>query len=319
MTMQSRAVVAQGSASKVPLSLIFSDPVKLRPVDDSRLREIMASFLSKGQQQPIKVRPNGRGTYVVVFGEHRLEAARRLGWKEISAVVQQMDEHEGLELKVTENAHRNGFVDPWEEGRVFVRLLSERYGNDLNALSDSLGKGTQYLRDRVQVYYGLDPSLRQYLGRQLTVANAISLAKIFPAEKQLEIAKAIVKTRTGGPSGFGGGGVRGAGGKFVGRRRVRMIHSCTCGCGDIHEDKRGSSGVAVDPNEDGIGVPLVLGRLRREAKSCHIEGEEGSSLCGVELPERWTAELPEHFDTRSIRLDNMTVCDECARKWRRGR
>lgn len=311
-------VLARGS-KLVPIDSVFSDAIKTRPLDEDRIVELMASFASKGQQQPIKVRPNSNGSHVVVFGEHRLEAAKRLGWKEISAVVEDIDEHEALELKITENAHRNGFVDPWEEGRIFVRLLSEKYGNNLNALSDALGKKSQYIKDRIGVYYNLDATLRRFVGHQLTVANAISLARIYPVEKQVAMAMVIVKTRTSGASGFGSGAGRGASGRFIGRTRVRPFHQCTCGCGDIHEDKRGSSSLVVDPNEEGVGVKVVLGRLGPAAKESHLEdpSSDQTSYCGLALPERWQAELPEHFDTRAIRVDGMYVCDSCARRWRK--
>ena len=273
----------------------------------------MASFASKGQQQAIKVHPSGPYSFKVTFGEHRLEAARRLGWKEIRGVIQPTGEHETLELKVTENAHRNGFVDPWEEGRIFVRLLSEKYHNDVGAISESLGKPTSYVKDRVQVFYALDPSLRPYVGHQLSVANTISLARIFPPEKQLQLAQVVIKTRTSGASGFG----RGEGGRFVGRTRVKVIHECTCGCGDIHEHRKLS--LEVDPSEEGVGVQVVMGKFRDGDAECHFESSknEGYSYCGTLMKSRWKAELPEHFDTRLVRVNGATICDVCSRAWRK--
>lgn len=98
-------------------------------------------------------------------------------------MLERISELDSLELKVTENAHRNHSIEPWEEGSVFTRLLKEKYGGNLNALSESLGKSTTYIKDRTRVFHCLHPSLRRYVGKQLTVGNAISLAKTVNPER----------------------------------------------------------------------------------------------------------------------------------------
>jgi ParB/RepB/Spo0J family partition protein len=226
---------------------ILSDAIHLRPVDEAAVADLMLSLKSKGQQQPIKVRPKthnmnvpeGTYYYVVIFGEHRLEACKRLeasgasikGLRpgQIRALVQDVDENEALELKVTENAHRNSYVDPWEEGRIFNKLLREKYDNNLNALSESIGKATSYIKDRLQVFYNLHPSLRHYLGNELNIGNAIALSKTPNPEPQISLANAIIRTRK---DLFGGGG-----GGLTGRQIVRV--KCVCPvCGKEHVDRR---------------------------------------------------------------------------------
>ncbi|MFY9837831.1 MAG: ParB N-terminal domain-containing protein [Xanthobacteraceae bacterium] len=56
-------------------------PVKRRAtLDQTRVDEIAASMLDKGQQAPILVRADG-ARFVLVEGLHRLEAAKALGEK----------------------------------------------------------------------------------------------------------------------------------------------------------------------------------------------------------------------------------------------
>lgn len=305
-----------GVETQIPLERIHHDDTMTRPIDEEKVKQLMDSFRSKGQQQAIKVHPIGEYSFKVTFGEHRTEAARRLDWKDIRGVIQATDQHETLELKVTENAHRNGFVDPWEEGGIFVKLLSEKYYNNLNALSESIGKPTPYINDRVQVFHNLEPSLRQYVGNKLTVANTISLAKISPREKQLDLAQVIISTRTSGSSGFGMGASRGAGGKFVsGNTRVTTYHQCTCGCGNVHRDIRYE--LRVDPSEQTIGVKTLIGTVGRQP-DFHVEREEspGFSYCGYKLSAMYVVDLPPHIDTRLFRIDGSGLCEVCIRKWR---
>ena len=230
----------------LPADRILGDSIKLRPVDEVVVGELMASFRSKGQQQPIKVRPNEHSPnresyyYVVVFGEHRLEACKRLAKAgqsikglrpgEIRATVDDVDEDEALKLKVTENAHRYHYVDPWEEGRIFAKLVNGKYDNNLDALAEAIGKSNVYIKERMQVFHNLHPSLRQYLGKELNVGNAIALSRSPQPEPQISLAKAIIRSRQ---DFFGGGG----GGGLMGRKVVAV--RCVCPvCGKEHLDKR---------------------------------------------------------------------------------
>jgi sulfiredoxin len=58
-------------------------PVKRRAtLKQTRVDEIAASMLEKGQQMPILLRPDG-ARFVLVEGLHRLEAAKALGERTI--------------------------------------------------------------------------------------------------------------------------------------------------------------------------------------------------------------------------------------------
>ncbi len=298
---------------------ISSDETLLRPVNVDRVDELAASMASKGQQQAIKVRPRPgyRRLFVVVFGEHRLAAAKKLAESEkpikgfpvgkIRAIVADIDEHEALELKVVENAQRNHYVDPWEEGKAFVRLLSEKYSNNLNALAESIGKSTSYVRDRVQVYYFLHPSLRKYLSNGLTVGNAISLAKTPNPEPQIMLANSILRTRIRGIGTFGGGGL-------VGRRSVKL--PCTCAsCGDVHTMKKQPVSAEVDEVGGLPGVGVIMGSNRYN-DSIHVNDPEHAALgiCGAVLKETWTVKVPP--DASADELGDR-MCVTCLNGWKR--
>ena len=236
----------KSNAQLVPISTINSDPVKLRAVDQEHVEAIRQSFEKKGQQQPIRIRPTESGP-VVVFGEHRLAAARLLasagktikGLPEghISAIVEEIDEYEALELKITENAHRNPFVDVWEEGKVMKKLLMEKYHGNLDAMSDSIGKTNTYIKDRTRVYDCLDPRIRKYIGIRggLSAANVITLAKYDDKQVQYALAERIVANKDiQSKSAWVGGGY---GAPSPGAYKAKVELECICpvpGCGNIH-------------------------------------------------------------------------------------
>lgn len=50
---------------------------------DKRVKELMEDISRNGLKYPIDIHKLGHNKYEVIQGVHRLEALRRLGWKEI--------------------------------------------------------------------------------------------------------------------------------------------------------------------------------------------------------------------------------------------
>lgn len=64
---------------------------RLRGLSAPDVEQLADSMRELGLLQPITVQQADDG-YPLVAGRHRLEAARRLGWREIAAIVQDLDE-----------------------------------------------------------------------------------------------------------------------------------------------------------------------------------------------------------------------------------
>jgi ParB-like chromosome segregation protein Spo0J len=61
-----------------PVAKIYVPLERRKTRDQSKVDAIAASMLEKGQETPIKVRPDGE-RFVLIEGLHRLEAAKALG------------------------------------------------------------------------------------------------------------------------------------------------------------------------------------------------------------------------------------------------
>ena len=237
----------------LPVALVRSDPTKTREINQERVKELATSIKTKGLQQPIKVRPDG-SAWTVTFGEHRLEAFRMLGLDEIPAIIDDTSDLDSLELKLTENAHRNGFVNPHAEGAILDKLVHERYGGNLDAMCEALGKSNQWAKDRMNVFFNLDPSLVKFVGNKLTASNAITVSRLADKADQRQVAEKIIASRTTNlfqyrqvtgnrvPAAWEGRG----GGDPQGMGRRRIAATCVCpSCGTEHH--RGKSGsIEVD-------------------------------------------------------------------------
>jgi ParB family chromosome partitioning protein len=76
---------------------------RLRPLNAEKVAELAESIAQVGLLQPIGVRPDG----TLVYGYHRLEACKQLGWTEIPAVVVDGDDLRAELAEISENLIRN--------------------------------------------------------------------------------------------------------------------------------------------------------------------------------------------------------------------
>jgi ParB family chromosome partitioning protein len=76
---------------------------RLRPLNAEKVAELAESIAQVGLLQPIGVRPDG----TLVYGYHRLEACKQLGWTEIPAVVVDGDDRHAELAEISENLVRN--------------------------------------------------------------------------------------------------------------------------------------------------------------------------------------------------------------------
>jgi ParB family chromosome partitioning protein len=95
----------EGSPTSISIADIDIGP-RLRAIDEKQVRALAESMGSAiGLKTPITVRREGQ-RWKLVAGLHRLEAARRLGWHEIQAVIMVGSEREARLWEIAENLHR---------------------------------------------------------------------------------------------------------------------------------------------------------------------------------------------------------------------
>jgi ParB-like chromosome segregation protein Spo0J len=94
-----------GSPTSISLADIDVGP-RLRAIDEKQVQALAESMGSAiGLTTPITIRREGQ-RWKLVAGLHRLEAARRLGWHEIQAVIMVGSEREARLWEIAENLHR---------------------------------------------------------------------------------------------------------------------------------------------------------------------------------------------------------------------
>lgn len=98
----------------------------LVPLDNNPRRgdidAIAASYAEFGQVKPIVVKDNEDGTFTVIAGNHQVEAAKKLGWTEIAAVVLDADDDRAVAFALADN--RTMELGHSEQAQV-IDLLSQ--------------------------------------------------------------------------------------------------------------------------------------------------------------------------------------------------
>ena len=75
----------------------------MRQLDEDKVLELMSSYRESGQINPIRLDKE----LTLLAGHHRLEAARKLGWKTIDAKIFDTDDLHKRLIEISENLIRN--------------------------------------------------------------------------------------------------------------------------------------------------------------------------------------------------------------------
>lgn len=187
------ALIPKKTAAMLPrefahLSLNKVKPAKCQPrqeVSEKELRELTMSIKEKGFIQPIVVREVSGGSYEVVAGERRYQAAKSLGLKEIPTIIKELDDKEAFILAIIENLQRQD-LNPIEEAQAFKRLIEE-FEFSLEDIAKFVGKDKSTVVNTLRLLR-LPDKIKQALRKGVltrTQARTILGVETFQAQEKL--------------------------------------------------------------------------------------------------------------------------------------
>ncbi|MGK2935841.1 MAG: ParB/RepB/Spo0J family partition protein [Gemmatimonadaceae bacterium] len=136
----SREQSASDGLRRIAISDIQPNPLQPRKeFAPQELAELQQSLNAHGMLQPVTVRTSqaGRG-YELIAGERRFRAATALGWKEVPALVKDVDDSTLLALALIENLQRAD-LNPIEEAEGYKRLTVD-FGMTQAQVAELVGK-----------------------------------------------------------------------------------------------------------------------------------------------------------------------------------
>lgn len=115
--------------------------------DDEALNELAQSIENHGLIQPIVVRPNLDGTYMIIAGERRWRACRIANLSEVPVIIKETDDKTLMEIALIENLQREdlnaveealGYKALLEDFSLTQEEVAKRMGKSRSAVTNSL-------------------------------------------------------------------------------------------------------------------------------------------------------------------------------------
>lgn len=189
----SREPSATDGLRKIAISDIKPNPLQPRKkFPPQELAELQQSLNTHGMLQPVTVRTSqsGRG-YELIAGERRFRAATALGWKEIPALVKDVDDSTLLALALIENLQRAD-LDPIEEAEGYKRLTAD-FGMSQAQVAELVGKDRSTVANLLRLLE-LPQQVREMVqSGQLTTGHVRALLALKDDARILATARNIIE------------------------------------------------------------------------------------------------------------------------------
>lgn len=159
--------------------------------DEQALLELAESIRTLGVIQPITVKKEQGGKYMIISGERRWRASRIAGLATMPAYIREVDDQSLLEMAIVENIQRQDL------NAMEVALSLQRLVDECNLTQDSLGERIGKKRSTVANYMRLlklpveiQLAIREEL---ISMGHARALINVESKEAQLALLKKTVK------------------------------------------------------------------------------------------------------------------------------
>ena len=173
----------------LPVEEILPSPHQPRRIFDDRELDVLAkSIAQNGLLVPISVRKAGDG-YILIAGERRLMACRRLGQKYIPAMVEEMCDMDAAVLTLVENIHREG-LSYFEEAEG-IRALMEQEGINQARMCNLLSMAQSTVANKLRILRLSQPVREILLQYNLGERIARSLLVLEDEKTQLKACRHI--------------------------------------------------------------------------------------------------------------------------------
>jgi ParB family chromosome partitioning protein len=177
------AALGAGAAAQVPLAAIAHNPRQPRQTfKEDELAGLAASIRQHGIIQPLIVASAMGGTYTLIAGERRLQAARRAGLKTVPVVIRSASDQQLLELALIENVQRAD-LNPIEEAQAFQHLAKE-FGLSHEAIATRVAKSRVAVTNTLRLLEAA-PAVKQALvDGKITEGHARALLTLTSSRAQ---------------------------------------------------------------------------------------------------------------------------------------
>ncbi|WP_080871884.1 nucleoid occlusion protein [Oceanobacillus timonensis] len=158
---------------------------------EEKIKELAQTIHTHGMIQPIVVRKLDDDSFELIAGERRWRAVQHLGWKQVAAIIREMNDTETASVALIENLQREELT-VIEEAIAYNKLL-ELHDLTQEALAQRLGKNQSTIANKLRLLKLPQEVQDAVLDKLITERHARALIKVKEEEQQLQLLKEILE------------------------------------------------------------------------------------------------------------------------------
>jgi ParB family chromosome partitioning protein len=172
-----------GGVQQIAVEAIKPNPHQPRiHFKEDDLADLAASIREHGVIQPLIVTSGKDGTFVLIAGERRWQAAQRAGLKAVPVIVRQASSQEMLEVALIENVQRAD-LDAIEEAEAY-RQLVEEFGLSHEAVARRVGKNRVTITNTLRLLGAADTVKQALVDGKISEGHARALLALSTQKAQ---------------------------------------------------------------------------------------------------------------------------------------
>ena len=183
---------ASSSIGEIEIAKIHANPNQpRRDFNEETLQELADSISELGVIQPITLRKEEDGSYMIIAGERRFRASQLAGKTTIPAYILSANEKDTMEMALIENIQRED-LNPLEIALAYQQLI-EQHNLSQEQLSKRVGKGRATIANFLRLLK-LPGNIQVALkNKQIDMGHAKALLSLPSHADQIRIFNEIIK------------------------------------------------------------------------------------------------------------------------------
>lgn len=162
-----------------------------RTFDEEKIQILSDSIKNYGVLQPIVVKPDEKGKYMIIAGERRYRASKLAQKEDIPAVIRDIPMKEIMEIALIENLQREE-LNPIEEAIAYKSLI-HNYHVTQEEISEAVGKSRPHITNTLRLL-NLNKKIIEMIDKGiLTAGHGKAILRVTNQELQLQIANKAIE------------------------------------------------------------------------------------------------------------------------------
>ncbi|MGL5506474.1 MAG: ParB/RepB/Spo0J family partition protein [Paraclostridium sp.] len=176
----------------IQISQIYANPDQPRKVFDPEKIEILSNSIKNyGVLQPIVVKPDENGKYMIIAGERRFRASKKARLTEMPAIIKDIPIKDIMEIALIENLQRED-LNAIEEAIAYKSLI-DNYNVTQEEISEAVGKSRPHITNTLRLLNLCKEVVSMVESNRITPGHGKALLRISDGETQLQIANKVIE------------------------------------------------------------------------------------------------------------------------------